>query len=554
MTDEYGFEQIYAERYAATALLVRRNVPDAEAYVERMAILAEADVAHRKKPVWEQAALFAYVLKTEVQRPALYERLKRAVLQGDPTKFERPDTDWFEEPIRKPAKFPDEAMHRDLNALDQWREKTTKGKRTDVPVTVRRFTADGLHKKPPDHPMVAAGLLPRSCVGICHGESGGSKSAWFLTMLIDLAEGKKVFGVLPANPPRKCLYVTNEDEADEVERRLHEMAWRRSGLGDAQPPKDAQERFEACLRAIETNIAVVDCTDSGTDLEAALNEDWSLVEVRREGFTQTASGPGGMSTSESRNALRPGPGVKKILAAVKEYGADIVVLDPLSHFNAEDENAAAAGAASMRLLHTVARILKCAIVVIHHVSKASGRSGQLDQYAGRGSTTFTANARMIAQTFKWDERSVEWRGRRWALPDDVTDDQIADGEIIGLVQHKLNYQAEWRAPLAMHRIGRALLPVEARAMTAAEMHAARQAARQPDEEDVERLAEWIEDTCSETPLGKEEIKSRHKDYGLTREKARVALSRLDAADRLQYRERVPGERTAPPVIGCRIQF
>ncbi|WP_176256946.1 AAA family ATPase [Derxia lacustris] len=75
-------------------------------------------------------------------------------------------------------------------------------------------------------------------------------------------------------------------------------------------------------------------------------------------------------------------------------GARLVMLDPLRHFNPDDENDSKEMSALLRQLQRLAVEHECALVVAHHVTKLSVVNGMGNQAsAGRGSLSITDTVR-----------------------------------------------------------------------------------------------------------------------------------------------------------------
>jgi hypothetical protein len=85
-------------------------------------------------------------------------------------------------------------------------------------------------------------------------------------------------------------------------------------------------------------------------------------------------------------------GLALMLQALRFTGAQLLVLDTISHVHRADENDASEMKVVMANLTRISREAKCAILYIHHSAKGEGRSSV---YKGRGSSAIVAAADVV---------------------------------------------------------------------------------------------------------------------------------------------------------------
>jgi RecA-family ATPase len=197
---------------------------------------------------------------------------------------------------------------------------------------------------PKPREYVLPGLLPGT-VGSIVSPGGQGKSILALMLAHYVASGIDLLD-LGAIHTGKTAYLSAEDGGDILHERLHEIG---KHLSDVQQ--------ETCAEA----ITVEDLTATPPDL---LNHD---AEKWRASLEANAS------------------------------GARLLFLDTLRSFHSGDENDSRAMSVLIGHIRAIAARTRCAIVFLHHSSKALAVSGQGDtQQAARGSSVLTDNIRWQA--------------------------------------------------------------------------------------------------------------------------------------------------------------
>lgn len=198
---------------------------------------------------------------------------------------------------------------------------------------------------PKPREYVLPGLIPGT-VGSIVSPGGQGKSMLALMLAHHVAGGVDLlnFGRFHTGP---TVYLSAEDSEDILHERLHELG---SRLDEGQQ--------EACAAA----LTIEDLTKHTPDL---LNG--NHAEKWRESVEDLAQ------------------------------GSRLLFLDTLRSFHSGDENDSRAMAVLIGHIRAIAARTHCAIVFLHHTSKAMAVHGQGDQQqAARGSSVLTDNARWQA--------------------------------------------------------------------------------------------------------------------------------------------------------------
>jgi hypothetical protein len=116
--------------------------------------------------------------------------------------------------------------------------------------------------------------------------------------------------------------------------------------------------------------------------------------------------------------------------------ADIIAIDTLSRFHGGSENDNTAGAALISTCELIARRTGSAVVVLAHTGKSAAREGPIDQYTGRGASSFSDNARSVLVLAAPSQEAVDTY--------EIDEIAAARGDIFRVAHVKSNYAK--RAP------------------------------------------------------------------------------------------------------------
>lgn len=218
---------------------------------------------------------------------------------------------------------------------------------------------------PPMLDQVLPGLLAGT-VAVCAGPGGMGKTTFLLQLCCALATGDSLCGGLfdevatdgvAGRPPSKVVFVCAEESAAIISHRLHAVA--RYLLREERQLSGAER--EGVLDLLERNLVVYPL--QGVRQVALLNGEYEPTDA-----------------------------FQHLLQACS--GARLVVLDPLRQFHRGDENSSMAMNTMVQLLQNLASRTGAAVLVAHHVNRASTNDGTGDLAgAARGSTALSDGGR-----------------------------------------------------------------------------------------------------------------------------------------------------------------
>lgn len=210
-------------------------------------------------------------------------------------------------------------------------------------------------------------FAPVGKVTVLAGPGGVSKSMLMLHVLIHASTGRDWAG-FKVDEPLRSLYVSYEDDNQELHKRIHT-------LSNALKDKDAGtfDLLYDVAGSIQNNVRMFAADD-----EAA---SWLLL-TKPDRF--------GQPTRTER--------VEWLVGYLKEKRIRMLVLDPAVYTHQLEENDIADMAVYMQTLTYIAKQAQCAVVVLHHMNKASGWNSLYDvnQSGLRGASSFADNARSVA--------------------------------------------------------------------------------------------------------------------------------------------------------------
>lgn len=131
--------------------------------------------------------------------------------------------------------------------------------------------------------------------------------------------------------------------------------------------------------------------------------------------------------------IKASPLVKQIIdgCANDPRGAPVLItIDPAISFGVGEAQVNDAEQALVEVARRFKRALNCAVRYIHHTGKSNARLKELDQYAGRGGSTFPDGSRMVQVMATMDDR--EWKS--------ATGLDLQEGQLAAvLARPKLSY-------------------------------------------------------------------------------------------------------------------
>jgi len=213
---------------------------------------------------------------------------------------------------------------------------------------VRNFSSRELLTAPTPRAFVWEPWIPADRVSILVGAGGTCKSNLMVRLAVHTILGESLFG--GETIPSAVLYLTAEDRRADLQRHLFELLRRRS---------------KAEVTKIGRQLHVLDA--NGVDVK--------LVRLV------------GRAALVTRQA-------QEVADIAKEIGTGLVILDTASRLNGAGED----NEALARLIEAgelIARDAGAAVVIVHHTGKAQMRDQRVDQYAGRGGSAMSDNARSV---------------------------------------------------------------------------------------------------------------------------------------------------------------
>jgi hypothetical protein len=249
------------------------------------------------------------------------------------------------------------------------------------------------------------------------------------------------------------------------------------------------------------------------------------LEIVADGFyIEDLSMTGGrlVGVNPKTGAVQPTLLVADIIARYRDLNVSLVHLDPASLLGPGEQSGNDGMSELMRAARQIAAALRAACQIVHHVAQVVARSGIQDQYAGRGGTAFADNSRGQRQLVRIKQRGYEFDDRRYRIPDEVTDGQLADGDVLAILVHKLSYVKRDPRPIFIVRNGFGFRQFECEAAAAK--------VERTMEEDIEVITGFVQrELLSKKPHSRDSLEGTASQYGMTQNKARglikIALER-----------------------------
>lgn len=268
-------------------------------------------------------------------------------------------------------------------------ERAAASRRVEAPMlasTLVRFNPAALQTPPAPREYVWAPRVPAGRVTVLVGAGGTSKTGMAAALAVAVALGEPLFGA--DTMKGRVVYLTAEDRAEDLHRHLYELT---------------RGRTPAELQTIADNIAVHDVV--GIDLKLVRKLDGAPAVTAQ---------------------------AQELAEICRSHGAVLCVIDTASRVNGagEDNDGLARLIEACELL---SREAGCAVLLNHHVGKQQLRDNVTDQYAGRGGTALSDNARSVLQL------SVAKDARRIPVADAAL--LVAEGRLLVLGHVKANYSA-----------------------------------------------------------------------------------------------------------------
>lgn len=209
-------------------------------------------------------------------------------------------------------------------------------------------------------------FAPVGKVTVIAGPGGVSKSMLTLHMLMYAALGK-AFGPFDVVEPRKSLYVSYEDDLQEMHKRVFNLV---EALG--QLDNGVFDALYDVKGSLKQNLLMYAADDDAAS--------WLLL-TKPDRFG-----------APERSAR-----VEWLIGFIRRNNVKLLVLDPAVYTHQLEENNIADMAVYMQTLTAIAKQAQCAVIVLHHMSKAAGwlTLDDVNQSSLRGASSFADNARSV---------------------------------------------------------------------------------------------------------------------------------------------------------------
>lgn len=212
--------------------------------------------------------------------------------------------------------------------------------------------------------------------------------------------------------------------------------------------------------------------------------------------------------------------VDEIITHYAKAGLAFAALDPTSLLGPGETFGNDGMAQLMRTARALNKELAAAARLVHHVAQQVARSDIRDQHAGRGGSAFADNSRSQRQIVRTTTRKFSHEGSDYELPAEISDFDIARGNVLAIYVHKLSYSERDSTPIIVVRNGFAFKHVHLDRVDNSESAKA-------DRRDNEmfRVVDYVRGLLAAgKKVGKNELDSHTEKLGLARKILRERLT------------------------------
>lgn len=223
-----------------------------------------------------------------------------------------------------------------------------------------------LHEVPVDRDWAWEGFAPVGKVTVMAGPGGVSKSMLILNMMVYGALGRD-WGPFKVREPMRCLYVSYEDDQQELHKRVHALA--------------------TALREQDDGIM-----DMLYDVDGSLTRNLLLYAVEEMALSWLL-----LRKPDRYSAAERTERVDWLVKVLRKAGIKVLILDPAVYTHTVEESDPGAMAQYMQTLNYLAKAANCAVVVVHHMHKAAAWAtlDEINQGSLRGASSFADNSRSV---------------------------------------------------------------------------------------------------------------------------------------------------------------
>ena len=221
-----------------------------------------------------------------------------------------------------------------------------------APINLAQFDIANIWNMIPHREWLLPPILITKHYSMLVATGASGKSAVAITLALALVTGRKDLLEMPVIRPCKVLLINGEDGQEELTRRIRATC----------------QRFAIDPQHIAGRLHV-----------------FGARQI--PGLTFNRLQPGGAVADEV--------GLNQLEALIRQTYADVVIIDPLGSFLPGGTNDGASASAVAGRLTEICVATNCAMLLVHHTSKAAQREGDNDPTAALGSAMWTNHARSV---------------------------------------------------------------------------------------------------------------------------------------------------------------
>ncbi len=211
-------------------------------------------------------------------------------------------------------------------------------------------------KEPPERDYIFKRLLPRKIVAALIAAGGTGKSFMAIHMAASAAAGAMLLDEFISERPIKVVFISGEDDQDELNRRL----------------RSAIKNFSLSQQSlVDTNLSFIDFSSS---FELFTNK----LNFGETSITETPA---------------------KLIKLIQDKLGDevgLIIIDPVSRFRGGEENSAPDTTRFVQTIQLLSEQLNSTVLLVHHVNKNAKMNGA-GQNNARGSSALVDGVRLVME-------------------------------------------------------------------------------------------------------------------------------------------------------------
>lgn len=253
------------------------------------------------------------------------------------------------------------------------------------PSLVEKVPGIWLTQVPPPQEWLWSRLVPMRGVTGMLAEGGLGKSMLGLRLAEAVTHGSDRFMSSSQEPlalrQGGVCYITGEDPPEVIRRRLFAIR-SRAIAGYTQTCGEDKKKLAKMINAGQSQVL------DNFHIANAVGKDVHLVS------TETGE-------------VQQGEGLSWLIEDLRAIAnLALIIIDPLARFHGGDENANVVATALVNAAEHLAQTFNCAVVVIHHVSKAAASDKNSSAHAGRGGSAFGDGCRSVLRLLPVEGKEI----------------------------------------------------------------------------------------------------------------------------------------------------